>query len=489
MDFLTQQFPFACKTAGQNFACFTARPIARESLSRALSRSQGQIPDARAATPPFFPVSLTGEGATYHTEIDKSNSKEKNAKLWGKGVTAISATNYIEREARRTSSLRDADPARKLELKNSSVAFIMRNMGTREPVLAASNAAISKGEAEAEATMWKGKMQPKLAYNIQNTFEDLGEDFEVLDVEDDCSDGMSQDDDDSSSVESGANGASTVSPRKPPALAFHSKIDGTQRRRLAQPVFLLELSSFRETHATLGSRADCVAFTQSLVEKTAGHSTWYTCVAPLYEWIALDEATLRKLDISIAQLGGVGVTTTVAAISLESGPGSPLTIRFGPTSEAGLGDKSAKRSSDKYHDAAHQGSTAVKNGGQGGQGPSEGSSLGFGFALGGTQEAKDNRALLLKNLIEARKSVLLSHDRLCLNEDINRKREEKSSRFHLLPSIMYSTNASCSQFDISLALKRRNVAKQHIKLLDTLVTSVPLRTVPAAPSEGANRNK
>jgi hypothetical protein len=107
----------------------------------------------------------------------------------------------------------------------------------------------------------------------------------------------------------------------------------------------------------------------------------------------------------------------------------------------------------------------------------------LGLGLGGNQEAKDARSALLKGIIEGRKGVLLSHDRLCSNEDSNRKREELSERFHLLPSIMASTTPNCSQYDISLALKRRNVAKQHITLLDSLICSTPNRTVPIIVSE------
>lgn len=110
-----------------------------------------------------------------------------------------------------------------------------------------------------------------------------------------------------------------------------------------------------------------------------------------------------------------------------------------------------------------------------------GQGLDSGLELGGNQEAKDARAAALKVSITTRKDMLLSNDRICSNEDINRKREENSSRFHLLPSIICSTSnftASCQQ-DLSLALRRKNVAKQHITLLDSLVSSVPLRTVPA----------
>lgn len=95
---------------------------------------------------------------------------------------------------------------------------------------------------------------------------------------------------------------------------------------------------------------------------------------------------------------------------------------------------------------------------------------------------------MLKGIIEARKGVILSHDRLCSNEEFNRKREELSTQFHLLPSIMVSTTPNCSQYDISLALKRRNEAKQHIKLLDSLVSTAPNRTVPVV-SEGNHRGK
>jgi hypothetical protein len=227
----------------------------------------------------------------------------------------------------------------------------------------------------------------------------------------------------------------------------------------------------------------------------------------LYEWILVDDPTLKRINVTSSQPTDMGTKINSGLIqpfsssSLLSPSAVTLPLPSSLHLEPSAKIKSKSFGSGGYDNTANTYTPAVSSvlskksassiqpsslstGKTGG-----GFVSALGLGLGGNQEAKDARSALLKGIIEARKGVLLSHDRLCANEDSNRKREELSERFHLLPSIMASTTPNCSQYDISLALKRRNVAKQHIKLLDSLICSTPNRTVPIIVSEGTTRGK
>ena len=227
-------------------------------------------------------------------------------------------------------------------------------------------------------------------------------------------------------------------------------------------------------------------------------------MAPLYEWLALEESTLRELSLQTTSQPDKkhnSIMNSPSAVSSRSGDnntkcalpsflqdGTPHCLNFGPSKDVlsativgGAVRKHLHATSTSQFAHAHQTAStkhSVSNNGSG---------LGFGFALGGTQEAKNKRAAMLSNLIEARRAILLEHDSLCQNEEQNRKREERSSRFHLLPSVVCPTTETCSQYDISLAIKRRSTTKQQIKLLSALVSNAPQRTVQVSVADGSNR--
>ena len=290
-----------------------------------------------------------------------------------------------------------------------------------------------------------------------------------------------------------------------------------QRRRLALPLFLMELSSFRETHATLPSKADCIAYAESFIKqksssKTSGSgsgsgSGCYMCVAPLYEWLALEESTLRELSVQTAAIpdkkhslninfpsgvsSRIGDTKCALPSYLHVHEGTSHNLSFGPSKDllngtVGVAARKHLHATASTSQVTHAHQTH-QTGNSKHSGSNNGSGLGFGFALGGTQEAKNKRAAMLSHLIEARRAILLEHDSLCQNEEMNRKREERSSRFHLLPSVVCPTTETCSQYDISLAIKRRSTTKQQIKLLSALVSSAPQRTVQVSVADGSNR--
>ena len=498
VDFLTQQYPFGCKTVGQNFVCFTARPISVD-LAPHLSTGPKRSPSPNRIVPPAIVTDVPPVVAVIPTAIPELPEK-KPIKSRGNKKGAV-----IEREDSKRISLKpETDPVKLKLIKQTSVEFIVKSMEVREPRLAASNIAIADVEAtnglkkvssrkslkNKLITAVTGPLHQQLQLQLRGV-----EGLDPLDFSpDDISSGdTSSDDSDVASVESTKG---NITARKTPRQHIPPYADQHQRKRLAVPIFLLELSSFRETHATVASKADCLTFTQALVLKNDHRSNWYTCVAPLYEWMALDESTLKRLNYIIP-----GNNAAVDASFLPHPPDSPVSIAlitgssssnqftFGPTAESSVIPLNGKRISPVHTSTntphTSQPSIVMKNNGPG----LNDGNHGLGFALGGTQEAKDKRAEQLKNLIESRRGMLLAHDKLCDNEDANRKREEKSAKFHLLPSIVSSTELGVSQYDISLALKRRNVAKQHVKLLDTLVASAPLRTVQTASADSFHRVK
>jgi hypothetical protein len=201
----------------------------------------------------------------------------------------------------------------------------------------------------------------------------------------------------------------------------------------------------------------------------------------LYEWILVDDPTLKRINVTSSQPTDMGTKINSGLIqpfsssSLLSPSAVTLPLPSSLHLEPSAKIKSKSFGSGGYDNTANIYTPAVSSVLSKKSASSiQPSSLSTGKTGGGFVSAL---------------GLGLGGNRLCANEDSNRKREELSERFHLLPSIMASTTPNCSQYDISLALKRRNVAKQHIKLLDSLICSTPNRTVPIIVSEGTTRGK
>lgn len=498
LDFLRLTYPFACKSTGQNFAVFTARAI----------------PGAVQHPTPGPESSSAAEDLP--TARSRAASATEKRPIRGQHYTALS---FRAQPSDAPTSGFDGTVA---FLERSYAAKVKANTGTasllaRPPVVGGTTGAGATPDAarapapspiivpnEGRSPSFSRQQQRRRRSGLQKAV-----------VDEDASDG--EYDSDVSAADFGNSEAmgtvSMSSPASRGTTAAAPPGSGQQKgrqpqKKLVMPLLLHEMKVFGETLATHMSMADCLRFASSVSLPSlaaaygldvSAQSQLHVCAAALYEWHLLTENSLHELDVR-----GKLAPSALALLSSATG----AIPSFGPTialpnkhrkhwetgTSAGTGAGTSTRNWRSRPQTADGGFASTSGrGGVGGQPSSGNNHSNNNNSDGGS--GSDSALVALHAMIEARREIIQTNDRICAMEEQEAAMKEKEKRrpaadatigprsvrdrlssapdgrrasraFPAIPSPIPQTSAP-----------RQAVNKQQLKLLEALINTVPTRTV------------
>ena len=537
IDFFTLRYPAACKSAGQNVAVFSVRSLAAAASSTGTKKfetssvSKSSPVGRRAASPkPDVGRTLTPPRVT------TDNDLQQRMKGQHESITATTEVLMATPAGppRPNQGLSGTDSSVDFLLRNYAdrnwAPKPHANFATRSPVrgeITAPISVVSMTSALSPASQSAASPVPAVAVvneemntpprsrrrrrnkvksvrssrfgqvagKQQQQQKGVGSTGGSDDDDDD-----SDDDDDDDVWQTGNDNSFARAVRTPTSPGGKTSNSRQRKKKLVPPILLLEFKAFGECLSTVATVADSrlYAATISLSSLAASYGMdvqsaeeqLYVCAAPLYEWHLLTEQTLQSFNVKWMSLHTEFSTLDKVKDELSqslggspmpqflSSPGTPAVVSlFGPS--ATFQPSRRKKMIDPKLPGAKR--TSLLN-------------IVPLDADGKPTSAfaREDPMVAMRKAIEIRKEIISANDRICADYNNQRERTkletwndqylssptsplspaQKLSRNLPLPTIGSSPLSTIE----SSPLPRHAVNKQHLKLLESLLSS-PTRSV------------